>query len=677
MPPPPLPPSSSHDPELPSPNLTDPASHLPHEESTPKTAPHAPMHPSISTSVSANQSAVSSPAPLERSRSTRIAAPARTPYSGPRPRTTEAPQAADGPLTAPFIVKLMKQGQSEEEKAQAAEAQARIARRKAAKGGDGDVWDDDERKFPGCSDVKDYEKQEKLGEGTFGVVYKARRVAPDSGRVKKGDVVALKEILVHNESDGMPITSLREIRILKTLDHPNVVPVVDMAYENGDRASFKLGKTFMVFPYMDHDLTGLLENPKVALAEGHVKRYAKQLLMGTAYLHKNGILHRDMKAANLLINNEGILMIADFGLARSLHPVDHDREYTNMVVTRWYRPPELLLGEKKYHMAVDMWGVGCVMVEMFKKKPFFQGTSDLDQANKIFEMCGAPTDVTMPGWNKLPGCEGRRDFGKNSPMLRLHLLPEHGEDFTDLICRILVLNPKKRLTAEEALRHKWFWTPALPTPCAEMPHFPSSHELDKRLREEAHVPVFPPAQPLFTLPPPVDQTRNIPLPSSPAPTWDELATQVKQRFGLENTTEFVLRFTDSDGDLITVSSDVELAELWDSIKDEFEDLKFIVVVRQASVTPTLAADDEDATPSAETQELLDQIKAAIEKDPSVIGHIRDTVHSITVATALDLTVAATPSPLLPLSSSRAHSTLLPSLTPSTLEAFIARGGFDA
>lgn len=134
----------------------------------------------------------------------------------------------------------------------------------------------------------------------------------------------------------------------------------------------------MVFPYMDHDLAGLLENHQVRLLPSHIKQYAMQLLEGTRYLHlvrllpsplslsdadhsgykQNGILHRDMKAANLLISNAGVLMIADFGLARSIEAFEKRREYTNCVVTRWYRPPELLIGETRYHFPVDMWGVG-------------------------------------------------------------------------------------------------------------------------------------------------------------------------------------------------------------------------------------------------------------------------------------------------------------------------------
>ncbi|KPV71784.1 uncharacterized protein RHOBADRAFT_19042, partial [Rhodotorula graminis WP1] len=269
----------------------------------------------------------------------------------------------------------------------------------------------DARSYVGCSDIAEYEKQGKLGEGTFGVVWKGRGL-----RVRHGDVVALKQIIFHNEGDGMPITSIREIRLLKMLDHPNVVPVVDMAYEPADPTAFVKAATYMVFPYMDHDLAGLLENSSVRLEEPHIKQYAKQLLEGTAYLHRNLILHRDMKAANLLINNDGRLMIADFGLARSIDRPGtlsltrrrrtRTQMYTSTVVTRWYRPPELLLGERRYHTAIDMWGVGCVLGEMYHRKPIFPGESDFDQAFKIFSYCGMPTAESMPGWSKLPGVEG-------------------------------------------------------------------------------------------------------------------------------------------------------------------------------------------------------------------------------------------------------------------------------
>ena len=218
--------------------------------------------------------------------------------------------------------------------------------------------------FRGCSGIGDYRIISKLGEGTFGEVHKAESR-------KTGAVVALKKILMHNEKDGFPITALREIKLLKLLSHPNVLKLEEMAVEHHSRNADKKKRAimYMVTPYMDHDLAGLLENPTVTFKEQHIKCYMLQLLEGVRYLHDSHILHRDMKAANLLINNKGILQIADFGLARHYdEPVpvagegggEAQRDYTTLVVTRWYRPPELLLHLRKYTTAIDMWGVGCV-----------------------------------------------------------------------------------------------------------------------------------------------------------------------------------------------------------------------------------------------------------------------------------------------------------------------------
>lgn len=180
---------------------------------------------------------------------------------------------------------------------------------------------------------------------------------------------------MHNEKDGFPITALREIKLLKLLDHKNILTLMEMAVEySPGKDKRKRHIMYMVTPYMDHDLSGLLENPAVKFTEPQVKCYMMQLLEGLKYLHNNRILHRDMKAANLLINNKGILQIADFGLARhydeeppkpGMGGGEATREYTCLVVTRWYRPPELLLLLRKYTTAIDLWGVGQVKPLLF------------------------------------------------------------------------------------------------------------------------------------------------------------------------------------------------------------------------------------------------------------------------------------------------------------------------
>lgn len=170
---------------------------------------------------------------------------------------------------------------------------------------------------------------------------------------------------------------------------------------------------YMVFPYMDHDLAGLLENERVKLQPSHIKLYMKQLLEGTEYMHRvcpnfivpcsilsyncspqNHILHRDMKAANLLIDNNGSLRIADFGLARAYDPnvihgvVDQrgrEKKYTNCVVTRWYRPPELLLGARQYGGEVDIWGIG--FVDIFGAACFRSCSADVSSGKCS---CGDP-----------------------------------------------------------------------------------------------------------------------------------------------------------------------------------------------------------------------------------------------------------------------------------------------
>ncbi|KAJ6122560.1 hypothetical protein N7512_005025 [Penicillium capsulatum] len=358
-------------------------------------------------------------------------------------------------------------------------------------------------RFPGCSHIREYEFFGKLGEGTFGEVYKARSK-------KDNSVFALKKILVHHEKEGFPITAIREIKILKVLSHPNVLELKEMAVEHSKEGR-KKPSMYMVTPYMEHDLAGLLENPAVQFTVPQIKCYLMQLLEGLRYLHANRILHRDMKAANLLISNHGILQIADFGLARSYDEPppqpgrgggEAKREYTALVVTRWYRPPELLLQLRRYTTAIDMWGVGCVFGEMFKGKPILSGSSDLNQAQIIFNLVGSPTEENMPGWASLPGCEGVKTFQYKRGNLD-EVFRDQGPVAISLLAELLKLDWRKRVNAIDALKHPYFTTPPLPARPGEIPQFQDSHELDRKKFRDQRAPMPPaPAGGAVDVPPP-------------------------------------------------------------------------------------------------------------------------------------------------------------------------------
>lgn len=180
-----------------------------------------------------------------------------------------------------------------------------------------------------------------IGEGTYGSVWMAK--APN------GTKVALKKIR-KEKKEGFPITAIREIKILKQMKHPNIVSLKDVV---SSHMPGKEGDVFMVFEFLEHDLTGLLES-KVQLSDAVVKYYFKCILEGLSHLHSKSVLHRDIKGANILISNNGDVKIADLGLARGMAKGG----YTNRVVTLWYRAPELLLGACEYDGAIDMWSAG-------------------------------------------------------------------------------------------------------------------------------------------------------------------------------------------------------------------------------------------------------------------------------------------------------------------------------
>merc|ERR1719384_324636 len=315
--------------------------------------------------------------------------------------------------------------------------------------------------FPYCEEVSKYEKQAKIGQGTFGEVFKAR------DRKNKNKVVALKKVLMENEKEGFPITALREIRILQLLRHENIVNLIEICRTKATQFNRHKSTFYLVFDFCEHDLAGLLSNFNVKFSLGEIKKVMQQLLNGLYYIHSNKIIHRDMKAANVLITKQGILKLADFGLARaiSINKAGQANRYTNRVVTLWYRPPELLLGERNYGPAVDMWGAGCIMAEMWTRSPIMQGNTEQHQLTLIAQLCGAINEEVWPGVSRLDLFEKLEIPRGSKRRVKERLKPYVKDQYAcDLIDKLLSLDPSKRLDADNALNHDLFWTD--PMPCS-------------------------------------------------------------------------------------------------------------------------------------------------------------------------------------------------------------------
>ncbi|KAJ0969127.1 hypothetical protein J5N97_022004 [Dioscorea zingiberensis] len=325
----------------------------------------------------------------------------------------------------------------------------------------------------GCRSVDEFERLNKIDEGTYGVVYRAKDK-------KTGEVVALKKVKMEKEREGFPLTSLREINILLSFYHPSIVDVKEVVVGSS------LDSIFMVMEYMEHDLKGLMETMKQPFSQSEVKCLMLQLLEGVKYLHDNWVLHRDLKTSNLLMNNRGELKICDFGLARQYgSPL---KPYTHLVVTLWYRAPELLLGIKEYSTAIDMWSLGCIMAELLAKEPLFSGKTELDQLDKIFRTLGTPNEKIWPGFAKLPGLKVNfvkqpyNRLREKFPATCFSGRPTLSEAGFDLLNKLLTYDPEKRITAEAALNHAWFREVPLPKSKDFMPTFPAQHAQDRRLR---------------------------------------------------------------------------------------------------------------------------------------------------------------------------------------------------
>uniref|UniRef100_A0A1J3D0Y2 Putative serine/threonine-protein kinase n=3 Tax=Noccaea caerulescens TaxID=107243 RepID=A0A1J3D0Y2_NOCCA len=319
---------------------------------------------------------------------------------------------------------------------------------------------------PRCADS--YEKLDKIGQGTYSSVYKARDL-------ETGKIVAMKKVRFVNMDPESVRFMAREILILRKLDHPNVMKLEGLV------TSRLSGSLYLVFEYMEHDLAGLAATPGIKFSETQIKCYMQQLFRGLEHCHRRGILHRDIKGSNLLINNEGVLKIGDFGLA-NFYRGDRDLQLTSRVVTLWYRAPELLLGATEYGPAIDLWSAGCILTELFAGKPIMPGRTEVEQMHKIFKLCGSPTEDY---WRRatLPLATSFKPSHPYKPVLA-ETFSHFPASALILINKLLAIEPEKRGSAASSLRSEFFTTEPLPANPSNLPRYPPSKELDAKLRNE-------------------------------------------------------------------------------------------------------------------------------------------------------------------------------------------------
>ena len=312
----------------------------------------------------------------------------------------------------------------------------------------------------------------KIGEGVYGEVFRAVND-------KTGECYALKRIKISDSDAGMPSNTVREIGLLRELDHQNVVKLLDVAYKKVRHQE----RLLLVFEYIDTDLHSAIvarRKAKRPITTMEACDVVRQLLRGLKYCHSRKIIHRDIKPPNILVSRDGNVKICDFGISRTC--ITPQRVLTREVVTLWYRAPEILLGARSYTGVIDVWSVGCILAELLFMNALFKGESEFGQIMSIFQTMGTPTTTTWPGVDQLPYFQ--ECFPKWQYLDLREALDIDCPLVADMLTSILSLNPSERPTASIALRHAALRRTTLFIPDPELCNFGENTQQQQQQQQQ-------------------------------------------------------------------------------------------------------------------------------------------------------------------------------------------------
>lgn len=297
-----------------------------------------------------------------------------------------------------------------------------------------------------CEFITDarYKPLKPLGKGSYGVVCSARDLDTDTDVAIKQIPCAFRDIV-----DARRM--LRETQLLHAFNHPHIIGLFDIL----DPSSYPINDVYMVMELMETDLHRIIYSQN-SLTEDHIRYFMYQSLRGVHYMHCHGVIHRDLKPSNLLLNHDCLLKICDFGLARIIGERHVTNELTEYVVTRWYRAPEVMFSLHLYDYAVDVWSMGCIMAELFNRKPLFAGEDYIHQLLLIFETLGTPTEEDLTAITNVRALNYIQSLPHQNAQPWEQIVPGASPQAIDLLKQLLTIDPRRRISVRQALEHPFF-----------------------------------------------------------------------------------------------------------------------------------------------------------------------------------------------------------------------------